>query len=160
MRTVLKRMSVLLLIFVELSRVLHAGERRADSCNNYAREIPPKFRLAREIPNQAKQALILFVSVDPRDIAQDKLLSLTCSLGITYAKNQTLVVWILDNYHAAKYYNPQGEGNDRATNLAFRASYGFSRGDNSQSLRWLPDPHDDASAVDIELGPPPPLPSP
>jgi hypothetical protein len=100
--------------------------------------------------------LVLNVSVAPPDVAEDKLLSLACKLGKDYASQQVLVVWILDNYAAAKRFNPQGEGNDTATSLAFRGSYYFSREKNDQSLGWLPDPHEHSSKIEIKLGPPPP----
>jgi len=129
------------------------------SCNNYLREKAPKFRLARLNQNENMQSATLFISVSPIDITQDKLLILSCSLGRTYAKKQILVVWILDDYKAAKRYNPQGEGNDFATITALRASYGFSREENDQSLTWWPDRRNHyGSTVEVKLGPPPPCP--
>lgn len=152
--------AVLLVAPMVLTGSLHATDLRSNSCDSYLRETPPKFRIAQQDRNESRRAVILQISLAPRDITQDKLLTLNCSLGRTYAKNQALVVWMFDDYRAAKRYNPQGEGNDNKTALAFRAIYGFIREDNDQSLTWWPIRGNDESTVKIKLGSPPPVPSP
>jgi hypothetical protein len=153
-------MAVLLVAFIVLPGGLHAVDFRSDSCDSYSKEKPPKFRLARQHRNESRQALILHISVAPRDVTQDRLLTLGCSLGRNYANNQALVVLIFDNHRAARRYNPQGEGNDEKMELAYRASYGFDRDDKRQSLDWRPTRDNHESNVEIKLGPPPPVPSP
>jgi len=160
MWTVGRIVTVLLFAPIALPVYLHAAASQSSSCDGHLREESPKFRLARQIRNESMQSVILFVSITPRDITQDKLLTLSCSLGKTYARNQSFVLWLFDSYKAAKRFNPQGEGNDSATELAFRSFYSFSREENEQSFSWLPDPGNYASTVKIKLGPPPPLPSP
>jgi len=154
------KLGVLLVAFMVLPGGLRAADLRSDSCDSYSRQTPPKFRIARHDQNESLQIVSLFISVAPRDIAQDKLLSLGCSLGRTYAHNQALVVLIFDNYRAARRYNPQGEGNDEKMELAYRASYGFDRDDKRQSLDWRPVRDNHESRVEINLGSPPPVPSP
>jgi hypothetical protein len=152
--------AVLLVAPMVLTGSLHATDLRSNSCDSYLRETPPKFRIAQQDRNESRRAVILQISLAPRDITQDKLLTLSCSLGRTYAKNQTLNVLILDSYRAAKRFNFQGEGNDNKTALSFRAIYGFSREDDDQSLTWWPIRGNDESTVKIKLGSPPPVPSP
>jgi hypothetical protein len=137
---------------------LRANELKLMSCDDYSKQKVPKFRIARRFRNDVMHSVTLFISVAPRDISQDTLLTLGCSLGKTYSRNQTLFIWILDDFGAAKRFNPQGEGNDSATNLAFRASYSFSRERNEQSLSWLPNRGSYGGAVEISLGSPPPIP--
>jgi hypothetical protein len=159
MSTLGRIVMALLVAPIVLSGTLHASD-ESSPCDRYSREKLPKFHLARQIRNESLHSIVLFISVATRDITQDRLLTLSCSLGKTYAKNETLVVWILDDRKAAKRYNPQGEGNDSATSLAYRASYSFSREKNDQSFGWLPDRGNYSSAVEIKLGPPPPIPHP
>lgn len=138
-------------------------------CEAYRDKKPPRYRVARRIirKGSANSAAPtenvgeLYVSVAPADFERDKLLSLGCQLGYQYSSQQSLFVWIFDDHHAAKHFNPQGEGNDRRTNLARRALYGFSRNPGpafGQSLDWQPDRADPKVWVHIDLGPPPPLP--
>jgi hypothetical protein len=131
---------------------------RSDSCDRALKKTSPKFRIARRSQNAARHALVLWVSVAPHDVAEDKLLSLGCKLGSDYANEQVLVVWIFDTDAAAKRFNPQGEGNDAATSLALRGSYYFSRENKDQSLGWFPDPRDHSRHIEIKLGPPSPNP--
>jgi hypothetical protein len=154
-----RMMAFLLVGLITLPACLHATEPGSTSCDTYLREKSPKFRVARKIQSEDKQSVTIFVSVDPTDISRDKLLTVVCGLGRTYARSQTLVVWVLDDYRAATRFNPQGEGNDSATTIAFRASYYFSREKNEQSFGWLPDVHNHSNKVEVDLGPPP-VPSP
>jgi hypothetical protein len=137
----------------------HATDAKSGSCAAYSTEKPPQFRVAKKNRNDGWQSVELFISVAPRDDTQDRLLTLGCHIGEIYAKAQILTVWILNDYRAAKHFNPQGEGNDRVTNSAFSGSYYFNRNTNDQSLTWLSEPGSHASTVKIELGPPPPVPS-
>lgn len=163
-KKIMSRLSIapvaFLIVSIVLCGSLHAGEVRSESCSAYSGAKPPKFRLARQVRNEKMRSLVLYISVDPRDITQDKLVNLGCSLGRTYANNQVLIVWILDNYKAAKRFNVQGEGNDSATRLACRASYSFDREENDQSLTWSSDRGNYATTVNVKLGPPPPVASP
>lgn len=102
----------------------------------------------------------MFVSVDPKKVSRNNLLALSCKLGADHANEEKFFVFILDTHRAARRFNPQGEGNDRKTNLAYRGSYGFWR-DNAnagQSLGWKPDRFDPDRWIEIDLGAPPPQP--
>lgn len=148
---------ILLVAPIALFGCLRATASEPASCDNYLREKAPKFHLARQ--NQDNEFAILYISVASREITEEKLLTLSCSLGKTYARKQILVVWIFDNLRAAKHYNPQGEGNDAAMISALRASYGFGRKENDHSLTWWPDRRNRDKTVDVKLAPlPMPLP--
>jgi hypothetical protein len=136
-----------------------ATDAKLSSCAVHSTEKPPQFRVAKKNQNDRWQSVELFISVDPRDDTQDRLLTLGCHLGEIHAKAQILIVWILNDYSAAKHFNPQGEGNDSATSAAFSGSYYFDRNKNTQTLTWLSEPGNHASTVKIDLGPPPPVPS-
>jgi hypothetical protein len=127
-----KIVPILLFAPITLLGCLHAAASESAPCDGYLREKAPKFRLVRQIQNESMRFEVLFISVAPGDITQGKLLTLSCSLARTYAMKQTLVVWMLDNYGAAKRFNPQGEGNNSAIVSALRASYSFSRERNDQ----------------------------
>ena len=128
-----------------------------DYCERYLKHEVPRFRVARKHRTEIKPGLVLFVSIAPSDVERDKLVALACKLGRDYANEEALYVWILDSYKAARRYSPQGEGNDRTTNLSFRASYGFfcDSGKCEHSLDWWPDPLDRSRWVHIDLGEPP-----
>jgi hypothetical protein len=127
----------------------------SDSCDAHLTEAPPKFRVGRHHYNEDRQSMVLNVSIAHKEVTQAKLLSLSCNLGRHYSSLKALVVWILDDYRAAKRFSRQGEGNDAATVLAFRGSYYFSRETNEQSLGWFPDPQDHTHKIEIKLGLPP-----
>lgn len=129
-----------------------------DTCQKYLPSIIPKFKIVRETRKMTKSSLVLFVSVLPSDATRNRLIAVSCQLGKKYASEQNLFVWILDSERAAKKFNPQGEGNDTETNLAYLGLYGFSREPgkaHGQSLEWKPDPLNFKRLVHIDLGPPP-----
>ena len=150
---------------VAFQRATNQGkDKESDTCETYLKQKPPKYRLARQFHTQTNygSALHIFVSIDQKDVTRDKLLALSCKLGIDHANEENFFVFILDTHRAAKRFNPQGEGNDRQTNLADRAFYAFSRerGDAyGQSLTWKPDRYDPDRWVNIELGRPPERPA-
>jgi hypothetical protein len=133
-----------------------------ESCERYASFKVPKFKVIRKSRPYSLPGLQLFVSILPSDVERDKLIALSCHLGKEYAREKMLSVWILDSEKAAKHFNPQGEGNDRATNSARRVLYGFDHQDGagSQSLQWTPDPNNRARMIVVDLGIAPTLPSP
>lgn len=127
----------------------------SDDCRKYLDREAPKFRIARKYKTGITQpGLALYVSVASTEVTQEKLLSLACKLDRDYANRKSLFIWILDNYQSAKHFSPQGEGNDRATNLSFRASYGyFCEGDKcKRSFDWWPDPVNRRRIVHVDLG--------
>jgi hypothetical protein len=127
-----------------------------DDCLKYQKTQVPLYRVARE--SRTDSALTLFISIAPAQTDRDSLLALSCQLGRDHVAQDALFVWILDNYRAAKRYNPQGEGNDRSTASSFVGLYGFSRqpgGTYGQTLEWQPNRADRGSLVHIDLGPPP-----
>lgn len=130
----------------------------ADSCDAHLDDKVPQFRVASKFTNNRAQAVVIRVSIASVDVTQDKLIGLVCKLARDHVNERLLGVWILDDYRAAKRYNPQGEGNDEATDRSMRASYTFARSDNSQSLTWWPDPRYRSKAITVKLGAPPPLP--
>ena len=129
--------------------------RVSDSCAVHLNSRIPRFRIARNFENAAARGRVIKLSIAPKDVTQDQLISLVCKLARDYANEQVLVVWILDNHQAARRYNPQGEGNDTPTDLAMRASYSFSREGNDQDLTWWPEPQDRSRYVKLALGEPP-----
>jgi hypothetical protein len=132
-----------------------AAQANASRCANASLTVP-KYKIAREFRPDVKPGLFLYVSVDPKDVTEEKLVTLVCALGVRYSREQTLIVWLFDDVHAAKNYNPQGEGNDRRTIRGYRGSYGYSRDPDKpfgQDLDWYPEPL--GSKVHVDLGPPP-----
>jgi len=132
------------------------GSMMSDSCDAHLSDKIPKFRIARDFENAAARGRVIRLSIALKDVTQDELVSLVCKIGRDYANEQVLVIWGLDNHHAAKRFNPQGKGNDMPTDLAMRASYSFSREENDQTLTWWPGPQDRSRFVKIALGAPPP----
>jgi hypothetical protein len=128
-----------------------------ERCEVYAKQTVPKFHLAKKYRTHPKPGLVLFVSIAPSDVHQEKLLALVCKLGRDHAVEEALWVFVLDSYRAAKRFNPQGEGNDRQTALSYRAGYWFWRetGKDAHSLDWWPDPYDRSRSIHIDLGNPP-----
>lgn len=133
------------------------GAQEKESCQTYIKHSVPRFRVAKKYRTELKPGLVLFVSVASEDFKQDDLIALGCLLGKTNSKEEALYAWIFDSDHAASHYHPPGEGNDRQTNLAHRALYGFSRqkGEEGQSLDWWPEPLDRSRTIHINLGAPP-----
>lgn len=132
-------------------------QERAD-CSAYVGRKIPTFRVAKKSRTDKGRALVLSISLAPSDVDREKLIALACKLGRDHAAEEGLFVWILDSYRAAKRYSPQGEGNDRQTELAYRGSCGFTRDPQAgygQTLAWWPDPYDRNRFVHIDLGPPP-----
>jgi hypothetical protein len=128
-----------------------------DSCERFRSQPVPKFRIARKNKLGLKPGLVLYVSISPSDRDRDKLIAVSSQLGRKYATEESLFVWILDSNRAAKRYNPQGEGNDRATNSAYVGLYAFVRDDGAgnQSLDWRSDPSNRGRLAHIDLGLPP-----
>lgn len=128
--------------------------RSKETCQSDQKHAAPRYRVAKKYRTDLKPGLVMFVSVAPSEIDRDKLIALACELGRKYLNEDRLSVWILDSYRAARRFHPQGEGNDRQTNLSRRALFGFSRenGDGEQSLEWWPDPIDRNRRVHIDLG--------
>ncbi len=135
-----------------VSEHTYAIREMSDSCHAHSKEKVPKYRIAQQHRNEGRKSVVLNVSVAPSDVSQMKLISLACKLAMTYASEKALVIWILDDYRAARRFNPQGEGNDAATTYAFRGSYSFNRENNDNSLIWLPDPNDHSSRIEVKLG--------
>lgn len=120
----------------------------------------PRYRAAGRYRTDIKPGLVLFVSINPADVTRDKLIALVCKLGIDHAKEEVLRVHIFDSSRAAKKFDPLEEGNDRRTNLSYRADYSFARSAefaHGQFLNWRPDRDDFEHWVHIDLGPPPKL---
>lgn len=130
-------------------------EVQRDDCSRSAGLPVPSYHLAREWRGDIKPLLVLFISVNTRDVNQDGLVALACAVGKKYAAEQNLSAWILDNSHAAKIYNPAHEGNTAEAERSLRATYGFSRKDHSQTLDWRPDPKQPNKWIHIDLGRPP-----
>lgn len=133
-----------------------------DTCEKYPPEIAPKFRIVRETRKMTESSLVLFVSVARGGATRNHLVALSCQLGRKYSSEENLFVWILNSERAAKKFNPQGEGNDRQTNVAYLGLYGFSRETKhayGQSLDWRPDSLHPDRLVHIGLGPPPERPA-
>lgn len=132
-----------------------------DSCERLRSQPVPKFRIARKEKLGLKPGLVLYVSISPSDRDRDKLIAVSCQLGRQYATEDRLFVWILDSNRAAKRYNPQGDGNDRATNSSYIGVYSFLRDDaaGNQTLDWRSDPRNRDRLDHIDLGPPPDKPS-
>jgi len=135
-------------------------DKESDTCETYLKQKPPKYRLARQFYTHTNygSALHTFVSIDQKDVTRNKLFALSCKLGVDHANEEDFFVYILDTPRAARRFNPQGEGNDRQTNLADRGFYAFVRDRGNaygQSLTWKPDRDDPDRWVNIELGPPP-----
>lgn len=135
-------------------------DKESDTCEAYLKREAPKYRIARQFHTHTnyESALFVFVSVNRSDVTRDKLLALSCKLGLDRANERDFFVYILDTPRAAKRFNPQGEGNDRQTNLADRGFYAFVRDSGNaygQSLTWKPDRDDPDRWINIELGPPP-----
>ena len=151
---------VLGLTFTPSSKAQITSEK--DTCEKYPRDAAPKFKVVRRTRKLAASSLVLFVSAAPRDATRDRLVALSCALGRKYSSEERLFAWILATERAAKRFHPQGEGNDRQTNLAYLGLYGFSRepGDAyGQSLDWKPNPLQPEHLVHIDLGPPPERPA-
>jgi hypothetical protein len=132
-----------------------AAQANASRCANASLTVP-QYKIAREFRPDVKPGLFLYVSVDPKDVTEEKLVTLVCALGVLHSRQETLIVWLFDDVHAAKNYNPQGEGNDRRTIRDYRGSYGYSRDPDRlfpQNLDWYPEPL--GSLVHLGLGPAP-----
>lgn len=97
------------------------------------------------------------ISIASTDATLEKSIVLGCSLGRANAPEHMLVVWILDDYQAAKRFRSDGEGVSEATKRSLRASYSFDRDSNMQELTWTPDPQNPLSSIKVTLGAPPPL---
>jgi hypothetical protein len=127
-------------------------------CKDYLSWKIPRFRVARKDISEDGSAVVLYISIAPSYIDREDLITLGCALGRQYADRDSLRVHIMDSYRAAKRFNPQGEGNDRQTNLSNRASYGFGRdthgGTSGQYLDWRPSA-DEPGWNHIDLGPSP-----
>jgi hypothetical protein len=128
-----------------------------DTCEHYLQAKAPKFTIVRKQRTNLKEgALFLYISIAPPDATRDNMLAVACSIGKNHADEKALFVYIFDNLHAAKRYNPQGEGNDKATISSYLGMYGFSREDaNSFQGLDLPDPGNSRRLTHIDLGPPP-----
>jgi hypothetical protein len=127
-----------------------------DVCLKYQKRQVPRYRVARESRTNTTQTL--FISIAPAQTDRDSLVALSCQLGRDHIAQDALFVWILDNYRAAKRYNPQGEGNDRSTASSFVGLYGLSRQlgrTYGQTLEWRPNRAERGRLVHIDLGPPP-----
>ena len=96
------------------------------------------------------------VGISPRDATLEKVAALACLLGKQNAPERVLVVWIFDDFRAAKRFRPQGEGVSESTKHALRASYNFDRDKESQELTWTPDPKNPVNSTKLNLGVPPP----
>jgi hypothetical protein len=131
-----------------------------DSCDRYLSAAKPKFEIVRKEKTTLRPGLQLFVSIPLSEANRSGLLTVGCQIGRDYAREPSLFVWILSNKRAAQRYNPQGEGNDRATASSFVALYGFDRnnGGSEQSLEWKPSPESPQHLIHIALGPPPRVP--
>ena len=129
-----------------------------DKCEKYRSQSVPRFKVVRKTRIGSGSALLLFVTIAPVGVDRNRLIALSCQLGIDHSVENELFVWILDNERAAKHYNPQGEGNDRATASAVVGLYGFSRRQGGpaygQSLEWRPN-RANRQVIHIDLGPPP-----
>jgi hypothetical protein len=128
-----------------------------DSCERFRSQPIPKFRIVTKRNLGLKPGVEVFVSVSPSDRNREKLIVISCQLGRNYATEESLVAWILDSTRAAKRYNPQREGNDRATDASVVGVYSFIRGvaNGNQLLDWRPDPNKQDKRLHIDLGPPP-----
>lgn len=135
-------------------------DKESDSCEAYLKSKAPKHRIARQIHTHTNHAsaLTMHVSIDQKDVTRDKLIALSCQLGVDHASEEHFFLFILDTFRAAKRFNPLGAGTSGQTNLSYRGLYGFSREPGSaygQSLAWKPDRNDPNHWVEINLGPPP-----
>lgn len=128
------------------------------TCEHFSSAMVPTFKIVRSTRKTTRSSLVLFVSVAPADMTRDHIVALSCRLGKRYSSEQNLFVWIFDSRRAAMRFNPQGEGNDRQTNLAYRALYGFSRQPGAkygQTIDWRPNAQEVSRWVHIDLGLPP-----
>jgi hypothetical protein len=128
-----------------------------DTCQQYLQAKAPKFTIVRKQRTNLKEgALFLYVSIARPDAIRDNMLAVACAIGKNHADEKALFVYIFDNSHAAKRYNPQGEGNDKAAISSYLGMYGFSREDaNSFQGLDLPGPGNPRRLTHIDLGPPP-----
>jgi hypothetical protein len=127
---------------------------QTDSCSAHATDRAPNFRIAKRRPLSGR-GLQIFVSVAPKDITQASLLLLGCRLGRKHRKEPFLMVWFLDDYHAAKVWE-LGAMEPRVSDRGLRGSYSFSRDDGTHELIWFPDQDDHSRHVKVNLGNPPP----
>jgi hypothetical protein len=100
--------------------------------------------------------MVMNISISPRDATLDKVAALACLLGKHNAKERVLVVWIFDDFRAAKRFRPDGEGVSENTKHALRASYNLDRDKELQELTWTPDPKNPVNSMKVDLGIPPP----
>ena len=152
---------VLLLLCVLAASSVWAGQDKpfvTDSCNAHSGTKVPKFRTAWNYTNRDRNSTVLTISIAPRDTDRERVTELACKLGRDYAKDRVFVLWILDDFHAAKQFGSTGQYATEAARRAVRASYSFDREKNSQDLTWVPDQNKPFDTIKIMLGPPPPVP--
>ena len=162
MSTRTRRIVALLLAHLAFTGLALAGDSQPESCGTYLKQPPPKYKLARRILTVNAAATALHVSVSPKDATREKLMTLGCNMGLSHARDQVFLVWIFDNHRAAKFFEfSQGSANGREVLRHVRATYFFSREDNTQTftLENYSGPGR-YGTIKTDLGLPPPLPSP
>ncbi len=127
-------------------------ETQKESCANFASIPIPRYRLGRQWRTDVKPMPVLFISVKPRDVSRDSVISLGCRIGEEYSSEQSLDLYILDDQHSAKIYSPAHEGNTGKTERSLRAIYEFSREKDYQWIDWRPDPNQASKWIHIDLG--------
>lgn len=108
-----------------------ARDKAKDTCGPYLGAPVPKYRIARQFRDRTEygSSLTILLSVDQKDVTRDNLLALSCKFGVDHANEESFFLRILDTRRAAKRFVPLGDpGNDRQTNMAYRAFYAFSHG--------------------------------
>ncbi len=125
-------------------------------CKGESRSAAPGFRVAHRYSNPAAHSMMMNIGISPRDASLDKVAALACLLGERNAQERVLVVWIFDDFGAAKRFRPSGEGVSEGTRHALRAAYNLDRDKESQDLTWTPDPKNPLNSRKIDLSFPPP----
>ncbi len=132
-------------------------ETLSDSCEKHAKETFPKFRVGylRSSTYAGAAVTEMNISVSPKDIRPDQLISLVCNVHAKHTHADVLGIWIFDNAKSAKRFRLTGQGIS-GSGFVVRASYSYIRKENLQQLIWTPDPNNPSKSIKIRLGSPSP----
>jgi hypothetical protein len=154
-------------ILLILACVLICGQRgyaatpqihqESDTCNRYGTQPVIPYHIARKEKIKENEILLLNVSIDPKDMDRNNLLALACALGKGYPREAALAVYIFDNNHFAKSFDPEGERNSGGTYRSICGLYRFVRTGQvtGQEMFLRSDPKSPYFDTRIDLGPPP-----
>src|SRR5579862_9101400 len=106
-------MLTLSLLAVRTIDVAQNSPSESEDCGRYLSKPVPKFNVAKRYRSPIDGSLVLFGSVSPAQSDREDLVALACNLGRVHSAENQLFVWILNDFQAAKRFNPSGEGNDR-----------------------------------------------